>query len=154
MLEETIFITREGYNKLKSEYGDLVGSKRRELVRKIREAREQGDLSENAAYKSAKDEQSLIESRISELEEILKRAKVIEPKKKHERVEIGCRVKVALEEKDQEFQIVGDLEANPSQNRISYRSPLGKALLGKRVNERVEVETSVGTLIYVIKEIC
>ena len=154
MSEETIFITREGYNKLKSEYEGLIGSKRGELAQKIKEAREQGDLSENAAYKSAKEEQSFVESRILELEEILRKAEVVEPGGKREKVEIGCRVRVVLEEKDREFQVVGAPEADPFQNKISCCSPLGKALLGKKVNDEVEVETSVGTLIYKIEAIC
>ena len=104
MANEKIYLTREGYENLKAEYEELVNSKRGELAQRIEEAREQGDLSENAAYKSAKEEQSFVESRINELEEILKTAEVVEPPKNCQKVEIGCRVKLGIDAEDIEFQ--------------------------------------------------
>jgi len=153
MSEETVYITREGYENLKFKYDELVSSKRGELAQKIKTAREQGDLSENAAYKSAKDEQGAVEKQISSLEEILRTAEVVEPRESYETVEVGCWVAVSMEGAGCEFRIVGTPEADPSLNKISYQSPLGGALLGKKLGDKVEVATPVGKVLYTVKGI-
>ena len=151
-------ITRAGYKRLKDEYKELTGSKRKGLIERIRAAREQGDLSENAAYTSAKEDQSFAESRILELRSLLKSVEVVEHRGRCARAGVGCRVKVALEAgqggaEEQEFQLVGVSEADPAQRRISHHAPLGKALLGREVGDEVELETAVGKVVYTIEEI-
>ena len=130
--------------------------KRREIAEKIKEAREQGDLSENAEYDAAKDEQRDIEARIEELEKILKNAEVVvEDEVELDKISIGCRVKVHDKEFDEtmEFSIVGSTEANSLKGKISNESPVGRALLGKKIGEEVVVETQAGTITYEVLEI-
>ena len=130
--------------------------KRKEVAQKIKEAREQGDLSENAEYDAAKDEQRDIELRIEELEKLLKNAEVVvEEEIDLEKINIGCKVKVYEIEEDEEmeFKIVGSTEANSLQNKISNESPVGQALLGKKVGDVVDVETQVGVIQYRVLEI-
>jgi len=151
-------ITGAGYKRLKDEYEELTGSKRKGIVARIKAAREQGDLSENAAYVAAKEDQSFAERRILELRNLLKSAEVVEHQGRCGRVGVGCRVKVAFKTSrgdvdEQEFQIVGVSEADPAQRRVSYQSPLGKALLGGEVGDKVELETAVGKVVYTIEEI-
>lgn len=150
---EKIFLTKEGLNKLQQEYKELTEVKRREIAKSIQKAREQGDLSENAGYDSARDNQAQVEGRILELEELLKRAQVIKKVKGEEKVEIGVKVRVHLEGHDREFQIVGAPEADPVSGKISHESPLGRALLGKKVGEKIEVETPAGKVTYKILDI-
>ena len=126
------------------------------MAQKIKEAREQGDLSENAEYDAAKDEQRDIELRIEELEKLLKNAEVVvEEEIDLEKINIGCKVKVYESEEDEEmeFKIVGSTEANSLQNKISNESPVGQALLGKKVGDVVDVETQVGVIQYKVLEI-
>ncbi len=146
-------LTPEGYKKLKEEYEELTTTRRKEIAEKIREAREQGDLSENAAYKAAKEEQMFVERRIDELDAILKQAKVVERPESCDAVDLGCKVKVYLEGQDHEFHIVGAEEADPTEGKISYESPMGQALMGKSLGEKVSVDTPAGSLTYLIKEI-
>ena len=131
-------------------------NKRREIAAKIKEAREQGDLSENAEYDAAKDEQRDIEARIETLEKLLKNAEVVvEDEIDLDKISIGCKVKLLDVEEDEEmeFRIVGSTEANSLQNKISNESPVGHALLGRKAGETVEVETQAGTIQYKILEI-
>ncbi|MEA2020548.1 MAG: transcription elongation factor GreA [Patescibacteria group bacterium] len=147
-------LTPGGYKKLKEEYEELTQEKRKEIAEKIREAREQGDLSENAAYKAAKEEQVFVERRIDELETVLRQAKVVERSNDAcGKVDLGCKVQVYLEGQNHEFFIVGAEEANPTEGKISYESPLGQALMGKAPGERVEVETPGGRITYIVKGI-
>lgn len=150
---EKIFLTKEGLHKLQQEYQELTAVKRREVAERIQKAREQGDLTENAEYESAREQQAQIEGRILELEELLKRAQLIKKIKGEKKVEVGAKVKVHLEGQDQEFQIVGALEADPVGGKISHESPLGQALLGKKVGDKIEVETLAGKITYKILEI-
>lgn len=145
-------MTKEGHLKLKEELEKLI-ARRPQMAQKIKEAREQGDLSENAAYKSAREEQSFIEGRIAELEEILKRAKVVEHEGGCEKINIGCRVKTHSDDQTQEFQVVGVLEADPGGGKISCESPLGKKLVGKKVGDKVEIEAPAGKIVYTIEAI-
>ena len=126
------------------------------MAQKIKEAREQGDLSENAVYDAAKDEQRDIEARIEELEKILKNAEVVvEDEVDLEKINIGCRVKILDMEynEEMEYKIVGSTEANSLKGKISNESPVGKALIGAKVGDIVEVETQAGTITYKVLEI-
>ena len=151
-------ITSAGYKRLKDEYEALTGPERKVLVERIRAAREQGDLSENAAYASAKEDQAFAERRILELRNLLQSVEVVEHSGQCARVGVGCQVKLTIEAgrggaEEQEFQIVGVSEADPAQWRISHNSPLGKALLGGEVGDAVKLDTAVGTVVYTIAEI-
>ena len=149
-------LTYEGLKKYEEELQDLKVVKRREVAQKIKEAREQGDLSENAEYDAAKDEQRDIEARIEELEKILKNAEVVdEDEVDLERINIGCRVKILdIEYNDElEYKIVGSTEANSLKGKISNESPVGKALIGKKVGDLVTVETQVGPVSYKVLDI-
>ena len=129
---------------------------RKEALAAVKEAREQGDLSENAEYDAAKDEQRDIELRIEELEKLLKNAEVVvEDEIELDKINVGCQVKVYDVEYDEEieFKIVGSTEANSLQNKISNESPVGRALLGRKAGETVEVETQAGVIEYKILEI-
>ena len=149
-------LTYEGLKKLEDELQDLKVVKRREIAQKIKEAREQGDLSENAEYDAAKDEQRDIEARIEEIEAILKNAEVVvEEEVDLEKISIGCKVRILDEEFDEEleYKIVGSTEANSLKGKISNESPVGKALIGRKVGDEVTVETQVGELKYKVLEI-
>ncbi|MCI9487885.1 MAG: transcription elongation factor GreA [Lachnospiraceae bacterium] len=149
-------LTYAGLKKYEEELADLKVVKRREIAQKIKEAREQGDLSENAEYDAAKDEQRDIELRIEELEKLLKNAKVVvEDEIELDKISVGCEVKVydVEYEEEMDFRIVGSTEANSLQNKISNESPVGKALIGKRVGETVVVETQAGDVEYKVLDI-
>ena len=149
-------ITYEGLKKLEDELQDLKLNKRKEVAEKIKEARELGDLSENAEYDAAKDEQRDIEARIEEIDKILKNVEVIdEDEVDLSKVSIGCKIKLKDMEDDDvlEFKMVGSTEANSLKGKISNESPVGKAIDGKRVGEIAEVETHEGVIRYQILEI-
>ena len=149
-------LTYAGLKALEDELEHLKVVKRKEVAGKIKEAREQGDLSENAEYDAAKDEQRDIELRIEELEKLLKNAEVVvEDEIDLEKINVGCKVKVFEIEEDEEmeFRIVGSTEANSLQNKISNESPVGQALLGKKVGDVVNVETQAGIIQYKVLEI-
>ena len=144
-------LTYAGLKKLEDELHDLKVNRRKEVAGKIKEAREQGDLSENAEYDAAKDEQRDIETRIEEIEKILKNAEVVvEDEVDVDKINVGCTVKVYDVEYDEEmeFKIVGSSEANSLQGKISNESPVGKALIGRSIGDVVEVETQAGEIAY------
>ena len=145
-------LTAEGLTALKEELDELVTQKRGEIAQRLKEAKEDGDLSENAMYDAARDEQSFVEGRISEIEHILKHAAVISSKGKGV-VSLGSRVHVELEEGEQEYVIVGSTEANPDKGYISDQSPIGRALIGRKPGDEVEVEVPSGRITYKIKKI-
>lgn len=147
-----LFLTKEGLEQLKKELKELSEVKRPANIRKIKEAREMGDISENSTYDAAREEQAFVEGRIDELEEIIKNAKVLKDTPK-DTVAVGCRVMVHIDGNDEEFHIVGAPEADPTKRKISHESPLGQALLGKKVGDKIEVEAPVGKLIYTILKI-
>lgn len=156
MEEKKNLLTYAGLKALEEELHDLKVIKRKEVAEKIKEAREQGDLSENAEYDAAKDEQRDIEARIEELEAILKNAEVVvEDEADTERINLGCKVLVYDEEFDEEveFKIVGSTEANSLQGKISNESPLGKALIGAKVGDMVSVEAPAGMMEYKVLKI-
>ena len=149
-------LTYEGLKKYESELEELKVNKRQEVAQKIKEARQQGDLSENAEYDAAKDEQRDIEARIEELEKLLKNAEVVdEDEVDLDKISIGCRVKILDIEFDEEldYKIVGSTEANSLKGKISNESPVGHALMGHMVGDIVDVETQVGTIQYKVLEI-
>ena len=151
MEEKKNLLTYEGLKALEDELHDLKVFRRKVVADKIKEAREQGDLSENAEYDAAKDEQRDIEARIEQSEKILKNAEVVvEEDVDLEKVSVGCVVKVLDEEFDEEieFKIVGSSEANSLQGKISNESPVGKALLGKKAGDEIAVETQAGEMRY------
>ena len=153
MEEKKNLLTYAGLKALEEELHDLKVVKRKEVAEKIKEAREQGDLSENAEYDAAKDEQRDIEARIEEIEKILKNAEVIvEDEVDLDKISVGCLVKVYDEEfeEEMEFKIVGSSEANSLQGKISNESPVGKALIGAKVGDVVVVEAPIGNLEYEI----
>ena len=149
-------LTYEGLKKYESELEELKVNKRQEVAQKIKEAREQGDLSENAEYDAAKDEQRDIEARIEELEKLLKNAEVVdEDEVDLDKISIGCKVRILDVEFDEEleYKIVGSTEANSLKGKISNESPVGHALMGHMVGDLVDVETQVGTIQYKVLEI-
>ena len=149
-------MTYQGLQKLEEELQNLKVVRRKEVAQKIKEAREQGDLSENAEYDAAKDEQRDIEARIEDIEKILKNAEVVvEEEVELDKISIGCKVKILdVEENEElEYKIVGSTEANSLKGKISNESPVGKALLGAKIGDVVKVETHVGELEYKVLEI-
>jgi transcription elongation factor GreA len=145
-------LTKEGLAELKTEFEDIVNVKRPAAVSRLSDARELGDLSENSEYAAAKQDLSFIDGRIAELEEILHAAKVVAGHKKGS-VDIGCKVTLHINGKKEIFTVVGEWEADPSQKKISHSSPLGKALLGKKNGDKVEVEAPAGKVLYKILDI-
>ena len=151
-----VILTPEGYEKLKQEIEYLSNDKRREIADRIRIAREFGDISENAEYDDAKNEQAMLEHRIAQLEERLRSARVIEKGEiKKDVVSIGSRVKLrdVDAKKTVEYHIVGSAEANPAENKLSNESPVGKAIMGRKKGETVEVVAPRGALKYKILDI-
>lgn len=147
MADRVNILTPSGKERLEDELTDLTERRRAEIAERLRQAIEDGDLSENAGYEEAKREQSFVEGRIRELRAILANAQILEGGNGHSTVSAGNVVTVAEEGGQPEtYHIVGILEADPSAGRISYESPLGKALLGHAVGDRVEVRTPAGLL--------
>ena len=156
MEEKKNLLTYAGLKKLKEELHDLKVVKRKEVAGKIKEAREQGDLSENAEYDAAKDEQRDIEARIEEIEKILKNAEVVvEDEVDLDKISVGCKVRVHDFEFDEdiELKLVGSTEANSLEGKISNESPVGKALMGAHTGDIVEVELPSGIMKYKVLEI-
>ena len=156
MEEKKNLLTYGGLKKLEDELHDLKVYKRKEVAGKIKEAREQGDLSENAEYDAAKDEQRDIEARIEEIEKILKNAEVVvEDEVDLGTISVGCKVKVydVEFEEEIEFKIVGSTEANSLEGKISNESPVGKALIGAKKGQTVQVEMPSGVMEYKVLEI-
>lgn len=157
MEEKKNLLTREGLKKYEDELHDLKVVKRKEVAQKIKEAREQGDLSENAEYDAAKDEQRDIEARIEELEKILKNVEVVDMDEEHNLDQVGFGLVVKVKDNEfqdeMEFKIVGATEANSLKGKISNESPLGKALLGAKKGDVVSVEAPAGMIEYTILDI-
>ncbi|MCC6299300.1 MAG: transcription elongation factor GreA [Anaerolineales bacterium] len=142
------FLTKEGYQKLQEELDFLRTAKRQEVANRLHEAMEGGELIENAEYEAAKNEQAFVEGRIQELDVLLATAKIIEDngKKKGDVVHLGSKVTIKEGNFEAEtFTIVGAAEANPREGKISNESPIGKAILARKVGETVKVETPGGT---------
>ncbi len=156
MVEKKNILTYEGLRQLEDELHDLKVNQRKLVAQKIKEAREQGDLSENAEYDAAKDEQRDIEARIEEIDKILKNAEVVvEDEVDVNVINIGCKVTILDMEYDEEleYKLVGSTEANSLRGKISNESPLGSELIGKKVGDVVSVEAHAGTMQYKILKI-
>ena len=149
---EPVYLTAEGVQDLRQELEHLINVKRPALAKRLRHAIQQGDLSENADYSAAKEEQGFLEGRIQQIEAMLLRAKIIEENGPTDKVSLGSRVTVVEDGLDEEevFQIVGPAEARPAEGKISYESPLGQTLLGRKVGNHVTVEAPGGEIVFKI----
>jgi transcription elongation factor GreA len=153
MDSKKIYLTKEGLEELKKEFDELSKVKRPDILVRVSQARSLGDLSENAEYVAAREELSFIDGRIDELEELLKQAVIIVEggsKNPNHIVKLGSRVTLNVKDKKEIFMVVGEWEADPKEKKISHESPLGKALIGKKVGEKVEVEAPAGKVLYTI----
>jgi transcription elongation factor GreA len=148
-----IIITNEGLKKLKEELDYLKNVKRKELIERIQRAKELGDLSENADYADAKEEQGFVEGRIQELENLLVKAVVVENNNNKQTVNIHSKIKLKTNNNVVEYTITGFNEADPAAGKISNESPLGKELMGKKIGDEVEITTPKGKVKYKILEI-
>ncbi|QAY66086.1 transcription elongation factor GreA [Paenibacillus protaetiae] len=156
MSQEEVILTKEGIEKLEQELEELKVVKRRELAERIKVAISYGDLKENSEYHSAKEEQAFMETRIATIEKMLRKARVIDSRSLDtSKVFVGSTVILHDVEFDEtlEYKLVGPAEADVNNNRISYESPLGKALIGKTVGSRIDVEAPVGIISYKLLEI-
>jgi transcription elongation factor GreA len=155
-MAEEMLLTKEGYEKIVAEHEELVTVRRKEVAERIKEAISYGDISENSEYDSAKNEQAELEERINKLENMMRKAKIIDESSiTNDRVGIGLKVKVLELESDEvmDFTIVGSTEADPFEGKISNESLVGAALLGKMVNEIAEVQVPDGIVSYKIMDI-
>ncbi len=156
--DDQTLVTREGLKKLKDELEHLKTARRQEVAQRLREAISYGDLSENSEYEEAKNEQAFVEGRILELEQKIKNAKIISDKKevKHKEVEIGCTVvlqNLTDGDEPERYTIVGSTEADPLEQKISNESPIGKAVLGKKRGDKVEIHAPSGVLEYEVMQV-
>lgn len=147
-MNDNMYLTQEGASRMRAELEQLKGTARQDLAKRLRSAIQMGDLSENADYHKAKEDQAFLEGRIQELEYLLKHATIVENDgAKMGVADIGARVTIQEEDYPAEtFQLVGVKEADPSKGRISHESPIGQALMGKRAGDEVEVETPNGSI--------
>ena len=153
-MEKQTFITEEGLEKLKEELVYLKTQKRKEIAERISVAKELGDLSENAEYSEAKDEQAFTETRIQELESIIRNVQIIKKPRKKNTVQLGTTVEISTDNgKNMKYTMVGSNEADPSKGKISNESPIGQAFLGHKVDDIVEVKAPKGILKFKIIKI-
>lgn len=155
-VKKEIILTTHGKDLLEAELQDLVGVRRKEVAKRLKEAKDFGDISENSEYEDAKNEQAFTEGRIAEIQYILANAEIVDEHKgglKHVRVGSTAVLKNLETKKTQEFKIVGSFEADPDLMQISHESPIGKAIVGKEIGETVEVPLPHGALKYKIEGI-
>ncbi len=152
-MSKKYLLTQEGLTKLSEELKYLINEKRKEVIERIREAAAHGDLSENADYAQAREEQSFIEGRIQEIEDMIKNAEIITASSQHSTVTIGSTIVVKVSDKEKTYTIVGSNEANPLEGKISNESLVGKALLGKKLHDKVSVQAPAGEVEYEIVSI-
>ncbi len=153
-MPEPTYLTPEGAEKLKKELEELKGPRRQELSKRLRSAIQMGDLSENADYHKAKEDQGFLEGRIQEIEYMLRNAVIIEPNARRDVVSIGSRVTIQEgSEPEETYHVVGAKEADPRKGRISNESPIGRALMDHKVGEEVEAETPGGKIRFKILKI-
>ncbi|HVZ12391.1 MAG TPA: transcription elongation factor GreA [Patescibacteria group bacterium] len=153
MDRKKVFVTKEGLEELKKELDELTNVKRAQVIERVSAARQMGDLSENSEYTAAREELNLIDGRIEELAEIIKTANLIDDNHKSGKgatVELGSAITLSINGKKEEFSLVGEWEADPKNKKISHESPLGKALIGRSIGEKVEVEAPAGKVIYTV----
>jgi len=153
MDRKKVYVTKEGLEELKKELDDLQNVKRPQVLERVSQARSMGDLAENSEYTAAREELSLMDGRIEELSDIIKSANLIEENHKGgkgAKVELGSAITLSVSGKKEEFSLVGEWEADPKNKKISHESPLGKALIGKSMGDKVEVEAPAGKVVYTI----
>ena len=150
--DKKIYLTKTGLEDLKKEFEELSKVKRPDVLARVSQARDLGDLSENAEYSAAREELSFIDGRIDELDELLRQAVLIvdHKTKSGSAIELGSTVTLHIKGKKEEFTVVGEWEADPKERKLSHESPLGKALIGRKVGEKVEVEAPAGKVLYSI----
>lgn len=153
MDDKKIYLTKDGLSELKKEHQELSSVKRPQVLERVSQARSLGDLSENAEYSAAREELSFIDGRIDELEELLKQATLITDSHSNHMVKLGSEVTLHHNGKKDMYTLVGEWEADPTEKKISHKSPLGLALMGKKVGEKAEVEAPAGKILYTIKHI-
>ena len=153
MRNNKVNLTLTGYNELAAELADLKDNKLPAAIERVATARAFGDLAENAEYHSARDDHAALVGKIEELTDILARSQIIQTTTSKSQVGVGSKVTVAINGTTHEFTIVGEWEADPAEKKISHESPLGKALIGKAVGDKVEVSAPAGKITYHIKEI-
>ena len=153
MNNKPTYISKDGLETLRRELDELIGLRRPEIAQRIHDAKEHGDLTENAEYEDAKNEQAFVEGRIQQLEALIKNATLIDEHHGNDHVQIGSTVKVKGPDGHQSFTIVGSTEARPTEGRISNESPVGRALLGRRKGETISVQVPAGDLAYTIVSI-
>jgi len=154
MNQQDVYVTGEGLKELKEELRVLAEQKRPALIERVATARAHGDLTENSEYTAAREDLAFVEGRIEEIEVLIAKAKLI--KNNHaanNKVVLGCKVTVKVNGKEQTFEVVGEWEADPLEQKISHTSPLGQALLGKGKGEKVEIEAPAGKVTYHILKI-
>ena len=153
MDKKNVYVTKEGLAELKHELEELSRVKRPEVIERVAQARSMGDLSENSEYTAAREELSLIDGRIEELSDIIKHASLIVETHaggKKAIVQLGSAITLSVNGKKELFTLVGEWEADPKEKKISHESPLGKALIGKAIGEKVEVEAPAGKVVYTV----
>ncbi len=153
MNSKTTYISKDGLEKLRAELDEILSVRRPEIAQRIHDAKEHGDLSENAEYEDAKNEQAFVEGRIQTLEAMIKNAAIIDENTSTDHVQIGSTVKVKGEDGAETFMIVGSAEARPADGRISNESPVGRALLGRKKGDKIVVKVPAGDFAYTIVEI-
>ncbi|MBF6606606.1 MAG: transcription elongation factor GreA [Chloroflexi bacterium] len=152
-MNKPTYLSREGLEGLKSELEEMTNVRRAEVASRIHDAKEHGDLSENAEYEDAKNEQAFVEGRIQTLQSLIKNATIIDEHHSVDHVQIGSTVSVTGEDGDESFTIVGSTEAKPAAGRISNESPVGRALLGRRKGDKVLVHVPAGDFTYTVTKI-
>lgn len=150
MENKKVQVTKQGLDELKNELDELKNTKRPKLVDRLEYARSQGDLSENSDYQNAKDELEFLDGRIDELENVLSNAEVVESNGNTDTVSVGAKVTLKTNGNKHIYELVGEWEADPMNKKISHESPLGQALMGKEVGEKIEVEAPAGKVNYEI----
>lgn len=150
---DDVILTQEGYDEIVAELTDFKDNKLQVAIDRVATARSFGDLSENSEYHAAREDLAFMEGRIAELEQLLSKAKVIKAKKGRSSVGVGSTVTVHIGKTKHTYQIVGEWEANPAEKKISESSPLGRALLGKKEGEEIEVDAPAGKIMYRVASI-
>jgi len=149
----TIQLTKQGYNNIQNEYKELVEIKKPYAVDRLSKARSMGDLSENSEYNAAKEELAFVDGRIREIEQILKTVEIIDKHNNNSIIELGNYITVETQGKTEQYQIVGEFEADPMNKKLSSTSPIGLSLIGKKIGDLVEVNIPVGKVQYKIVDI-
>ncbi len=150
--DDKILLTKQGLENLRQEF-DRLNKRRPEIIERVEEARQQGDLKENAEYQNSREELTFIDGRIEELKSVLERAEVADENNGCQEVALGCKVTVGVNQDEHVYHLVGEWEADPMEKKISHQSPLGKALMGKKIGQEVEVEVPAGKLNYKVLSI-